>query len=181
MKATIIFCFMTLISMVNLYAGESLKVWDSRDARDIRFNSVNAGVATFNAVSEVKAPDDKPALEIQLGEGSQTTKAWDIQLNFLYNGSLKAGQKYEISFMCKGDKPGKIIMIPSQTQKPYAAVDNAAYRKVAVEINWQPVKLFFTPKKDWSPENLTLPRMMLANYGNLGKIYIGTVTLAEVK
>jgi len=179
MKTKLFLYCMVMISMLNLHAAEPLKVWKGIELGAIRFSSRNAAAAIFKGVSDTKTPNGNAAMEIHLKDGSQTKNAWDIQLNYLYNGSLQSGHNYEITFMCMAEKPGQIHMIPAQTQKPYASVDSFAFTKVDVDTKWSNAKIMFTPKKDWSPENLAIPRMMFANYGNLGKIYIGQITLRE--
>ena len=158
-------------------AGEPLKIWHYESCKDIQYSVSKGNIVAMNS-SEIRTPNGQKTLAFTLQQLNPDAVPWDIQLNFIYDKSLRAGHNYELSFYCKGSVPGNVSMLASLAVPPWTPLPGAV-SSLIVTKDWQLIKFPFTAQKDW-PEKLHMPRFMLAKYGEPATISFGPVTLREV-
>lgn len=159
-------------------AEQILETWDYSNPHAPNLWCKDADAATLRANPDVKTPDGADSLEITVEESKADAIPACIQLRYIYNGGVKAGHRYEVSFLCKSENPGSFQVVASQAGSPWE-IFSGVTKTVIPTAEWKPVKIAFTPQKDYA-ESLTTPRLMFGNYGGKGVIHIGPVTLREL-
>ena len=159
-------------------ANGPMKVWSYDNLKDVRISVDKGNKASLRLSPDVKTPDGKDTLEVSLEEFSPDAVSWSIQLRFVYDGGLKAGHGYEVSFLCKGSEPGTIQTVMALENSPWTGLPGSD-STIEVSRDWQMVKLSFTVKKDCD-EPLAIPRFMPANYGNPATLHFGPATLRDL-
>ncbi len=180
MKASLCICVFAVAAIfwIEKAVSETLYEWDYTKLSAVNLWSKIPKTATSTITKDIRTPESKAALEVNLDNRDSSAVPEDIQLRYLYNGALKTGSSYEIYFKVKASIPGSIQMVAAEADKPWSAF-SGAIKNVNVTKEWQLVKLVFTSKKDWAG-TLALPRIMLGRYGATVTIYLGPVTLREL-
>ncbi|MFZ4778025.1 MAG: sugar-binding protein [Terrimicrobiaceae bacterium] len=178
MKRFLLTIAILFLAAVAATAGGPLKVWDYVGLKDVRLYSKEGNKATMRVSPDTRTPGRQDTLEVSLDEFSLDAVPWSIQLRFVYDGALKAGHSYEVSFLCKGSVPGALQMVAALEDSPWTTLPGSN-QIVEISQDWQAVKLAFTVKNDWAGP-LAVPRFMPANYGDAAILYFGPATLRDI-
>jgi len=174
-----LYVLLVVIFLTNVAdAAEALRIWNYSKMSDLRFSVEKGNDASLMLSDTVVTPDGEKCIEVDLKKVNPSAKYWDIQLKYKADGEIiKAGETYDIVFYCKATSQGIIQFTAALYDKPWTSI-KSSQGAFEVGLKWYKAKLRFTADKDYSVP-LALPRMMLGNYAEGSKIYIGPLLLQK--
>ncbi|HBE02084.1 MAG: hypothetical protein A2096_05510 [Spirochaetes bacterium GWF1_41_5] len=146
-------------------AALELKKWNYEKLDDMQLLITKNNKAAMESSADIKTPDGDNTLMISIEEISEAAQSSDIQLRFIFNGELKAGHKYRISFFSKASVPVQDIRLMTLHSAAGDTVLPGSFIKMNIGTQWQKIAMSFTAKENLSGRFI-LPTIFLANkYG----------------
>jgi hypothetical protein len=178
-----IFCFLASAQSETENGGEIIKEWNWESGKLTEENKpllhCKPDAFAIKISPSEKTPDGKRTLEINITSPPDDV-AHAKQVSFACNQQMKSGDKFRISFWCKGSDKGSLSYSVIQGVSPWTPLAENTMRNIVINNEWQKISLEFMSSSDWSCP-VRVPMIMPGKYPEGGSIFIGPVEFSKTR